>query len=345
MIYQIHSLILVIASLATSSTGQSTRPADEPAPAPPTTSPALAYDPLQVNTPSGVLSLDLTVRDEDRQRDIPVLVYLPAQKTPAPVILFSHGLGGARTNNRFLGEHWAARGYVAVFVQHPGSDESVWKNKSKREARGAMRRAANKKSFDLRVRDIPVVLDQLERWNVSEVHAHAGRMDLSRIGISGHSFGAITTQAVSGESLGLRKTKNTDPRIDAAVMFSPSAPKIGRAERAFGTVKIPWMLMTGTNDKSPIGRVDVSNRLAVFPALPPGSKYEVVLDGAEHSAFGDSSSSGRRDGRNPNHHRVMLALTTAFFDAWLRDDAAARTWLDGDGPRTVLESADRWQKK
>ncbi len=30
---------------------------------------------------------------------------------------------------------------------------------------------------------------------------------------------------------------------------------------------------------------------------------------------------------------------------YLQDNAAARAWLDGDGPATILETHDRWQKK
>ena len=103
--------------------------------------------------------------------------------------------------------------------------------------------------------------------------------------------------------------------------------------------------MTGTEDDSPIGRADVASRLGVFPSLPPGDKYEVVLHGAEHSAFGDRPLPGERAQRNPNHHRAILALSTAFWDAHLRGDAAARAWLQGAGPRTVLETRDRWQLK
>jgi hypothetical protein len=47
--------------------------------------------------------------------------------------------------------------------------------------------------------------------------------------------------------------------------------------------------------------------------------------------------------RNPNHHRVILALSTAFWDAYLRGDAQALAWLNGSGPRSVLEAADLWQ--
>ena len=87
-----------------------------------------SYDPLAMSSSTQPSHLDLTVHDAARDRDIPVRVYLPPHTAPAPVVLFSHGLGGSRSGSAFLGEHWAARGYVAVFLQHPGSDESVWKN-------------------------------------------------------------------------------------------------------------------------------------------------------------------------------------------------------------------------
>jgi hypothetical protein len=41
----------------------------------------------------------------------------------------------------------------------------------------------------------------------------------------------------------------------------------------------------------------------------------------------------------------MLAVTTAFWDAYLRDDKEARQWLDSDAVRSVLEKDDQWQKK
>jgi hypothetical protein len=127
--------------------------------------------------------------------------------------------------------------------------------------------------------------------------------------------------------------------------MSPSSPRNGDPKRAFGGVAIPWLLLTGTNDVAIVGDADVASRLAVFPALPPGGKYELVLNGAEHSAFSDRALPGDKEKRNPNHHRAILALSTAFWDAWLRDDAEARVWLDGAGPSSVLEKQDRWQRK
>ena len=309
--------------------------------------PAVAedYDPLAVPKSDQVRSRDLTVRDETRKRDVPLRVFLPVTTDRAPVVLFSHGLGGSRENNPYLGKHWSARGYVAVFLQHAGSDDSVWKDIPLAQRMAAMTRAASAQNLLLRVQDVAVVLDQLTKWDTEEGHALRGRLDLTRIGMSGHSFGAQTTQAVSGQSLAVGGQRFTDARIKAAVAFSPNAPQRGDPKTAFGSVKVPWLVMTGTKDTSPIGNATVESRLAVFPALPPGDKYELVLEKAEHSAFGDRPLPGESEKRNPNHHRVILALSTAFWDAYVRDDAAARAWLTGDGPRELLEINDKWQLK
>ena len=161
--------------------------------------------------------------------------------------------------------------------------------------------------------------------------------------MSGHSFGAVTTEAVSGQALPVGGQKFTDPRIKAALVLSPSAPRSGSAAKAFGAVKIPWMLMTGTKDLSPIGKADMKSRLAVYPALHRAPKYELVLHNAEHSVFTDRPLPGDREPRNPNHHRVILALSTAFWDAYLRGDAGALAWLNGSGPRLVMEPDDQWR--
>ena len=163
--------------------------------------------------------------------------------------------------------------------------------------------------------------------------------------MSGHSFGAVTTQAVSGQHYPLVGARFTDPRISAATIMSPNAPPTGSAARAFDAIALPWLLMTGTHDLAAIGGADMASRLAVFPALRNGDKYELVLDGAEHSAFTERALLGDARRRNPNHHRAILALSTAFWDAYLRKDATALAWLQAQAPRSVLQAADRWQRK
>lgn len=310
-----------------------------------TTSHSQQYNPLAIDEESEIRVVDTVVYDSSREREIPVRIYLPLDASPQPVVLFSHGLGGSRNGSSYLGEHWSRRGYVCVFLQHPGSDTSVWKDVPRGQRMRAMEDAASPGNFLLRVKDVGSVLDQLQRWNATAGHELYGRLDMARVGMSGHSFGAVTTQAVSGQSAFRQRISFVDGRIKAAIAFSPSSPRRADPSQAFASVKIPWMLMTGTLDSSPIGNSDVASRLAVFPALPPNGKYEVVLNEALHSAFTDSPLPGDRGTRNPNHHRVILALSTAFWDAWLRGNAEAKAWLDGDGPRSILEPADRWQTK
>lgn len=298
---------------------------------------AAAYDPLAVVGDAPTV-LDL------QAADVPIRVFLPADPRAAPVVLFSHGLGGSREGNRFLGEHWAKRGYVAVFLQHPGSDSAVWKEVPPAQRMAAMKSAASLENFLARVEHVAAVLEGLTRWNAEAKHALQGRLDLTKVAMSGHSFGAVTTQAVAGQSFPIGKGF-TDARIKAALVLSPSEPRRGDAKRAFAQVKVPWLLMTGTHDEAIIGGQTAASRQGVFPALPPGQKYEVVLKDAEHSAFTDRALPGDALPRNPNHHHVMRAFSTAFFDSVLKGDAAARAWLDGKGAEALLEKGDRWQKK
>lgn len=304
--------------------------------------PAVAYDPLRIAT-DVTLPRELTVADRDRDRVIPLLVSLPKLSRPAPIILFSHGLGGSRQGCGYLREHWAGRGYVAVFLQHPGSDASVWRDVPQRQRLQAMKQAASMENMQARVDDVAAALDALAEWQQQPGHPLAGRLDLEHVGMSGHSFGARTTQAVAGQT-GWPARDGPDNRIDAAVIFSPSAPRLRSAEAAFGSVAIPWLLMTGTDDVAPIGGATVASRLAVFPALPAGGKFELVLADGTHAAFTDNDGPLQHD-RNPNHHLAIKAISTAFWDTYLKGDKDAKDWLTGEGPREVLETGDRWQTK
>ena len=301
-----------------------------------------AYDPLAVPA-APPKTLDLLAHDEARQRDVPLKIYLPSTPAPAPVLLFSHGLGGSKDTCTHLGEHWARRGYVAVFLQHPGSDEDVWKNARPSERRSRLVAAASVEQFLARVKDVSLVLDALTQWNTTPSHPLTRRLDLAHVGMAGHSFGAVTTQAVTGQSFPLGKSF-TEPRIGAAVLLSPSVPRQAKAEPSFAKVSIPWLLMTGTRDDSPLGDQTAASRLGVFEALPPGEKYQLVLEGAEHSAFTDRALPGESGARNPNHHRLVRALSTAFFDATLKGSADARAWLKA-GVTPLLQPGDRWAEK
>lgn len=297
---------------------------------------APAYDPLSVPEVK-VESVTREIRDAKRDRSIPIRVYLP-EKKPAAVVLFSHGLGGSRDNNGWLGEHWAKRGYFAVFMQHPGSDETVWKEADAGNRFGDLKKAASFSNHTLRGGDVAAVLDALEEWN--KEGEWKGRMDPEHAGISGHSFGAQTSQIVAGQNVAGGRISFRDPRITAAVMMSPAPPAMGDAAKAFEAVRIPCLLLTGTLDDSPIGRTTPTDRLNVFPNLKNAPAWQVVFEGADHMSFG-----GRGKGAEASRYRkATLALTTAFWDANLRDDSEAKKWLNGEGARSVMVKEDVWQR-
>lgn len=300
-----------------------------------------AYDPLKV-ADGKITTETFKVEDAKRGRTLPIRVYLPESIKPAPVVLFSHGLGGSCDNNPYLGNHWAKRGYVAVFMQHPGSDEGVWMGAPLLGRLGAMKKAASVENYLARCTDVPAVIDALAKWNIQNGHPLKGRMDLDHIGMSGHSFGAQTTQAVSGQTAARGRMTFLEPRIDASVMMSPSPPQMGDPAAAFSSIRIPCLLMTGTADDSPIGNTTPADRLKVFPHLQQAPAWQVVFDKATHMAFGERGLTGQPL-KEPRYHRAILALTTAFWDAELKGNPAAKTWLKGEGAKTVLVPADKWK--
>ncbi|MFK7818200.1 MAG: alpha/beta hydrolase family protein [Planctomycetaceae bacterium] len=276
-------------------------------------------------------------------RTVPLKFYLPAGKKSAATIVLSHGLGGTREVGSYLGNYWAGRGYAVVAMQHAGSDADVMKNARRGLQKfQALKKAANGTAAVARYKDVRKTLDHLTELNKNG--KFAGQFDLTRVGMSGHSFGAITTQAVSGQDYGPLGQRYTDKRIKAALPLSPSPPRFGFNDSTFGNVSIPWLLMTGTEDDSLISRnVDPESRRQVFPALPKaGHHYELCLEGATHFAFSDHK---RGRGRNPAHHPAIQAISSAFWDTYLLDDTAAKTWLNGKGPRSVLARKDEWQRK
>jgi len=302
------------------------------------------YDPQQPLSDSANAPLDLTVTDASRDRDIPIRVYLPKVERPAPVVLFSHGLGGSRETCGYLGEHWSGRGYAVVFLQHPGSDEKVWKDKPPLRRMMALKSAANRQNTQARFKDVPFVIDTLTAWNKGPGHRFYHRLDLDKLGMSGHSYGAVTAQALGGQSARLVGQRYREDRIKAALLLSPSVHGRTPAEEAFGDVKIPWLMMTGSEDTAPIGGMTVADRRKVYPALPESiDKYELFLHGAQHSAFTDRQLRPGTPPRNPNHHRLIKAISTAFWDWHLGQNQQARNWLHNHGPSRLLEPEDEWQ--
>jgi predicted dienelactone hydrolase len=290
---------------------------------------------------------DATWHDAARNRDVPVRIRVPAAGAALPLLLFSHGLGGSRAGGAQWAEYWAAHGYAVIAVQHPGSDESLWRGgddaaalarepgeRDKLVAR--LKTGISIRSFLDRVADIHFVID--------EALAQRGRggaplaaIDGERIGMSGHSFGAVTTQAICGERFAGQGF--ADVRVRAGLAFSPSSGKLGDPQARFAAVTIPMLLVTGTRDGDVIGNgATPDTRRATFDLMPAPGKYLLVLDAATHMNFnGGEMQNATPDGR---HYRAAVeAVSLAFWDATLRGDAAARAWLAG-GAGDALATGD-----
>jgi predicted dienelactone hydrolase len=292
--------------------------------------------------PHEVEATRLDWKDKKRDRAVPVKIYAPRSgQGPFPVIVFSHGLGGTRDSYEYLGRHWASHGFVCLHLQHLGSDDAVWKGSKQPLAnmRRAVRDVANAMNRPL---DVRFVLDELTRLNRADP-AFKGRLDLDHIGMAGHSFGGWTTQAVVGEvfvtPLG-KEFSLGDARIKAAVIMSP-APAPGKTDqdRAFGAIKVPCLHLTGTRDDGVgITEVKAADRQLPFKHSRRANQYLMGFKDGDHMVFANAGGKQSTSAKDARFHDLIRMTSTAFWDAYLRNDARARAWLEGEDVRQALGS-------
>ena len=212
----------------------------------------------------------------------------------------------------------------------PAATNRFVRNQPPREIPAAMRKAASGQNFTLRNQDVSAYsrstgkMEQGARPCARRPPEPRPSRHVGPLLRRGNDASRQRTElpARSARSSPIRASR---PRSSSA----PASPPLGDVNKAFANVPLPWLLMTGTKDianigGSPIGAADIEARYAVYPRSPTGNKYELVLDGAEHSVFTDRALPGESGQRNPKHHPIILALSTAFWDAYLRGDAAAQ---------------------
>lgn len=298
--------------------------------------------------PLAVSEMLLDWRDDARGRDVPVKVYAPeAGGAPFPVVIFSHGLGGSREGYAYLGRHWASHGYIAVHVQHIGSDESVWKDQTNRSER-MKRAAADPRNALNRPADVQFVLDRLERVQKEEGPLK-DRLDLSRVGMAGHSFGAHTTLAIAGQAFVTptgRAAAMDDWRVKAAIAMSPSVPRRrDDLDTVYAGVKIPILHMTGTHDDSPVSDTRAADRRMAFDHIKGAEQYLLIFKDGEHMVYTGRRRLRGEPGREERFVDLILQSTTAFWDAYLKCDPAARRWLSEGGFEMVLDGDGTFEKR
>lgn len=289
-------------------------------------------------------------RDAARTREVPVRIRMPNGTARVPVVLYSHGLGGSLDAGTDFAKAWASAGIAVIHLQHAGSDGELLRGKTGRQEQiAALRGGMGADQLVARTGDVRFVLDELARLQAGKA-AVAGcalsRIDLGRVGMAGHSFGAITTQAVAGQSFsGGRQA--VDKRIKAAIAFSPSPPAQGPDAAAFSSIRVPFMSITGTADATPVlNRTQPADRERPFRAMPAGDKYLLVFDGADHAIFNGHRL--RRAAAPGDAHVTGVAAraSTMFWRATLGGDAPARNWLTTPtGLAGVLAAGDRLETK
>jgi hypothetical protein len=293
--------------------------------------------------PATIVFADGEVVDATHGRTIPIRARWSQEALDAggalPVVVWIHG-GNADVNGRNGSREWsetlARAGFVVV---HPSivprtmsGAIDLWAEFGLDVAQGTAC-AFNPVVVD-RPRDTSAVIDALPSLG-AQFPALAGRLDLSRVVVAGHSFGAYTTRAVAGARLDLcpggsgappgwpfRDAQFTDPRPIAFLALSPQGPgRLGFFEQSFVTLDRPEFMATGRGDITP--EETPGDRLRSFQLIAPRGKYLLYIDdvAASHATF------NLNEPLAPQFDPWLQSHVLAFLDAEVRGSATAAAAL------------------
>ena len=119
----------------------------------------------------------------------------------------------------------------------------------------------------------------------------------------------------------------SDPRIKASVSMSAPLNPYAPVADQFADFKIPNFYLVGANDKAVLGATIAQRQ--VYDAIGAPEQYLLILAGADHMTFG-----GQRFGpdapADPRDHSLIQAATLAFWEAELKGNDAAKSWLKNE---------------
>jgi len=277
--------------------------------------------------------------DDGSTRVVPYKLYYPSGDgvTSCPVILWSHGLGGSRDGASFLARYVASFGYVIVHMTHFGTDSSLWEGQQGHPWDVIKGIKITRTTTLNRYKDVSFVIDQLYGW-IKENPDVGAIMDMTRLGLCGHSFGAITTQVAAGQLtpdedgqlMGLR-----EPRVKAAIAYSPVpgtshlSKDTEEATRSniYKSISIPMLHMTGTDDSSPLNGIGYESRLLVYENTVNAPKALLVKHGGDHMVYNGTRGALAANPLRDRHECIVRMISLAWWDAWLCGSEAAKSWL------------------
>jgi predicted dienelactone hydrolase len=293
---------------------------------------------------------DLVLHDAKHSKDLHVRVFYPTDAGPYPVIVFSHGASGSQDCCEALTRHWATYGYVTI---QPTHDDSVIQRRNSgaenirflQAVRDALKKPA---LWESRPQDISFVLDSLPVLE-HRVPGLVGNIDKDRIGVGGHSMGSYTAEAIAGALVDLPGHPDSnfaDPRVKAVLCLSPQGPgQFGLNDHSFDRLSLPYIGMTGSLDS--LGPVaSPAWHKTPFERSLPGDKYHVFIEGANHGSFitARTVSPGQAaQGQAILGYTNSAAL--AFWDAYLKNDARAKQYLQSDALEKSSHAAVRLSRR
>ncbi|AKG22660.1 dienelactone hydrolase [Calothrix sp. 336/3] len=283
----------------------------------------LSFDPTQAGS-GKVQVINLPkLKDEQRQRLVPVDIYWSDSATAAkPVVILSHGFSSDRTDMRYIAEHLVSHGYIVAAVEHTGSNQKYIIDVKKKPG---MLIRMKPEEFVQRPKDISFVLDELAKLNQKQKHPLQGKLDTNNAMILGHSFGGGTALLIAGGELQVDSLKKRcpevlattvspaeglqcvaqrlpnnryqlqDSRIKQAIALNPTS-SLMFGETGLQNVKIPTLILASSADATTPA---LTEQIIGFTKIP-SPKWLVGIVGATHSSIKDPISTEQREAKKPS---------------------------------------------
>jgi predicted dienelactone hydrolase len=240
----------------------------------------VAYTSRAGEIPVGVIPA-ASLSDPQRNRRLELTIEYPTRAGSYPVIVFSTGFGPPSRTYVSLSSYLASHGYVVMKVGHPETRPDVtdlaevWKGQTAEQ-------------WGNRARDLSYVIDSFATLQ-QQYPEISGKIDVARIGVSGHSYGAFAAMLVAGVQTFANGAPNSyaDQRVRAALVMSPQGPgeRRGLTNDSWLAVRVPILYMTGSSDRGLDESENETWRRQAFELSPAGDKWFVSIAGAGHYSF------------------------------------------------------------